>query len=186
MSLADLLKKKHDTLAGRWLDAVVATYPSESSDHLLNQKDRFNNPVGDALRRGLPVILTALIDGESEDGFAELIGEIVRIRTVQCNRPSEAFAWVFALKEIAREELGAGGQVDGLGADWKEFDGRIDGLVLTMCDEYLACKEAIGEIRVREAQRRSAMLIEQVNKLYGGLEGSRDSDVDKKHSAGNL
>jgi hypothetical protein len=186
MSLSVLLQSKHDSIVERWLHAVVATYPSGSSNHLLNQKDRFNNPVGDVLRRGLPVLFSALADTVAGDDPTGAIGDIMRIRTVQCEKPSKAVAWVFALKEIARSELGTAGELADLAADWKEFDSRIDGLALTMCDEFLACKEVIGEIRVREAQMRSAKLIEQVNKLYGGVEESRDSDVDNKSNAGNL
>ena len=171
MNLSDLLQSKHDSIVERWLHAVVATYPSGSSNHLLNQRDRFHNPVGDVLRRGLPVLLSALADTEAGDDPSGAIGDIVRIRTVQCQKPSQAVAWVFALKDIARSELGEAGERAELAPDWKEF---------------LACKEVIGEIRVREAQMRSAKLIEQVNKLYGGVEESRDSDVDNKSNAGNL
>ena len=66
-----------------------------------------------------------------------------------------------------------------------DFESRVDGLALSVFDEYMRCREKICDIRVNEAQMRSAKLVEQVNRIYGGSERESPDD-EAKNSAGNI
>jgi len=184
MDLADLLQSKRDLLVDRWFDAVAQTYPDDTARFLTNTADQFNNPVGNTLRRSLPVLLEALLTRAEAPRLAEAVTDIVRIRTVQCNAPSQAVAFVYLIKKIVREEIQDRRHEPDFPDQLAEFEAKVDGLALSVFDEYMRCREKICDIRVHEAQMRSAKLVEQVNTLYGGLKAEPSID-EAKDSAGN-
>jgi len=185
MDLADLLLDKRDVIIDRWFDAVAQSYPSETARHLLDNRDQFHNPVGHTLRRRLPTLLDAVMDRADPSDLAEAVADLVRIRTVQCDTPSQAVAFVYLLKNIVRELVSAQLTDSRLSAQLREFESKTDGLALAVFDEFMVCRERICEIRVREAQMRTAKLVEQVNKLYGGVEESTDVVEDEERHAGD-
>jgi len=172
MKLADLLRQKRDTIVDQWFDSVARSYPADTSRYLKDQADQFQNPVGHTLRNRLPVLLAALLGDADEAGLAEAVEDIVRIRTVQSDVPSQAVSFVFLLKNVVRRELGNRLEDPTICDELREFESTVDGLALIVFDQLVVCKEKIYEIRAQEIRRRSAKLIEQVNKLYGGLDRS--------------
>ena len=185
MDLADLLQEKRDLLVDRWFEAVAQTYPADTARFLKDNADQFNNPVGHTLRRRLPILLDALLDNAAESDLVEAIGDIVRIRTVQCNAPSQAVAFVYLIKNIVREEARDRLGDPGFAAQVGEFEAKVDGLALSVFDVFMNCREKICDIRVHEAQLRSAKLVEQVNKLYGDAPGECAPIDEANGSAGN-
>lgn len=185
MDLADLLQGKRDLLVDRWFDAVAQTYPVDTARFLKDTADQFNNPVGHTLRRRLPTLLDALLGNAVESDLADAMADIVRIRTVQCNAPSQAVAFVYLIKNIVREEARERLDDPSFANQLAEFEARVDGLALSVFDVFMNCREMICEIRVREAQMRSAKLMEQVNSLYGDVNDKRSID-EVKDSAGNI
>jgi hypothetical protein len=185
MDLADLLSDKRHVIIDRWFDAVAHSYPSETARHLLESRDQFHNPVGHTLRRRLPTLFDAVMDRADPSDLAESVAEIVRIRTVQSDTPSQAVAFVYLLKNIVRDLVSPQLTDSRLSAQLREFESKIDGLALVVFDEFMACRERICEIRVREVQMKTAKLVEQVNKLYGGAGENADVVEDEKRNAGN-
>ena len=186
MDLSDLLQSKRDVLVDRWFDAVAQTYPADTARFLNDTADQFNNPVGHTLRRRLPTLLDALLHHAAESDLAEAIADIVRIRTVQCSAPSQAVAFVYLIKNIVREEARDRLNDPGFAAQVWEFEAKVDGLALSVFDVFMNCREKICDIRVHEAQMRSAKLVEQVNKLYGGAPSEHTSIDEANGSAGNI
>jgi len=185
MDLADLLQGKRDLLVDRWFDDVAQTYPADTARFLKDTADQFNNPVGHTLRRRLPTLLDALLNNAAESDLADAITDIVRIRTVQCNAPSQAVAFVYLIKNVVREEARERLDDPSFANQLAEFEARVDGLALSVFDVFMNCREKICDIRVHEAQMRSAKLVEQVNSLHGGVNDKR-SIGEAKDSAGNI
>lgn len=169
--LAELLKQKHDIILEKWFNLTVETYPADTSRFLKDQKDQFQNPVGHTIRKETKALFDALIDGAEPEVLAETIDNLVRIRVVQEISAAQATAFVFLLKTAVREALAPELSDRALLQELLEFESQIDGLALEVFDKYVNCKEQIYEIRAREHRMRSAKLVEQVNKLYGGLDG---------------
>src|SRR3989304_4581594 len=103
--------------------------------------------------------------------LAPLLDGIVRIRAVQDFTPSQALAFVFALKKVIRGELGRpphlyplplGGGGQGEGGEWAEdlgaLDGRIDEVALLAFDLFMRCREQMFTIKADEARRRTSLL----------------------------
>ena len=165
--LAELLERKRKEILHRWVELILSSYPKDSARFLANETDRFSNPVGHTIRTETEQLLRALLDGIDETELNTSLDRIVRIRTVQEFSPARAMSFVFLLKTTVREVLADELTQPGLVSDYLEFESRIDGLALQAFNNYMACKEAIYEIRTREARNRTAKLVEQVNRIYG-------------------
>jgi hypothetical protein len=133
-----------------WLARVLADYPEQSSRFLLGELDPFRNPVGRALRDGLPVLLDEIAGGFDLARVTSVLDEIVHIRAVQDFSASQAVGFLFLLKPVLRKQLG--------GAALETLERRIDELALLAFDLYVRCREKAAEIRVQEARRRVYLL----------------------------
>jgi len=140
--------EKRDAVIREWLARTLAGYPEQAGRFLLEDKDPFRNPVGRALREGLPVLFDEVTGGFDKDRLAPVLDEIVHIRAVQDFSASEAVGFIFLLKEVIRDKLAP--EPPAMAA----LDRRIDELALLGFDLYMKCRETTCEIRIREARRR--------------------------------
>ena len=106
MNLKQCLIEKKPAILKKWFDAVVETYPNETSAFLKKQKAQFTNPVGFTLSEGTEHLFDALLRGMLPDTVSRFLDSIVRIRAIQEFTPSEAVAFIFQLKQIVRQERG--------------------------------------------------------------------------------
>ncbi len=108
MKLEDLLKQKAPHIRKRWLDLIIETYPPDSQRFLLEQKDRFANPVGTTLSREMESLYHELLHGMNPEKINSSLDAIVRIRAIQDFTPAKAMTFIFLLKKVLREELRSG------------------------------------------------------------------------------
>src|SRR5512141_760092 len=100
MDLKQHLIEHKSAIQKKWFDAVVDTYPSETSGFLKKQKAQFANPVGYTLAEGLDGLFEALLRELIPETVKTFLDGIVRIRAIQEFSPSEALAFIFQLKKI--------------------------------------------------------------------------------------
>jgi hypothetical protein len=134
------------SIAAEWLARTLRSYPDQTARILLEEKDRFRNPVGFTLREQLPVLVEELLGGMNKDRLVPALEAVVRIRAVQDFTASQAVGFIFLLKPVIRES----GQV----VDLPHLDGRIDELALLAFDLFMRCREQLYEARMNEAKRR--------------------------------
>ncbi|HKJ01579.1 MAG TPA: RsbRD N-terminal domain-containing protein [Longimicrobiales bacterium] len=151
--LRELLRGHADAIAGRWFTDGLAAYAPEASALFAGQSDRFANPVGHSLRAGTTAILEALIEEADADAVRPSLEAIVAIRAVQEFPPSRALAFVFGLKRAVRSELGDAVRDPRLHLELEALDTRIDAVALLAFDAYVACRERVAELRIRELKR---------------------------------
>ena len=125
-------------IAEEWLKRVLAGYPEQTARILSQERDRFRNPVGYALKEGLPVLVEEIFGSMDRERLVSALDEIVRIRAVQDLTPSQAVGFVFLLKPLVESGMHP----------------RIDDLALLAFDLYTQCREQLHEARVNEAKRR--------------------------------
>jgi hypothetical protein len=166
VKLAELLEEKHDAILQRWIDKILKTYPEDSAGFLGRERNQFRNPVGHTIRTETETLLAALLHGTDGDELTKSLDRIVRLRNVQDMSPAQAVTFVFLLKTAIREELTGALNESALLQEQLELESQIDGLALAAFDNYMECKEAIYDIRAREARMQTAMLVRQVNRLY--------------------
>jgi len=147
---AEALVHRKEAVVNEWLARTLRTYPSHTARFLHQEADPFRNPVGAALKQGLPALFDELAGAMDATRIQSALDRVVRIRAVQDFTPSQAVGFLFLLKDVLREQ--------GLWA--AELERRIDLMALAAFDLYMECREQIAEIKVGEA-RRAVMVAER-------------------------
>lgn len=156
--LSEALARRRGAVIDAWLARILRGYSGSTARFFLEEKDPFRNPVGQAFKRGLPVLFDQLVGEMDPAALKAALDDIVRIRAVQDFTAGEAVAFVFDLKEVVRAALREGDAAGMTGIDLEPLDGRIDEMALAAFDLYLECRERLLEIRVHEMQRRMFLL----------------------------
>jgi hypothetical protein len=175
-----LLRDKREVLAARWREIVVATYSPEAARFMTREADPFSNPVGHTLAKVVGECLDYLVSGGAVEDATALVGDAMRIRAVQSFSPSTAVGWLFQIKRIVREELGAAAFAPGRVEALLAFEARVDALVLSAFDAYLASREKLYEIKATELRRRSERVIEKLNERLS----TRDQERERSERGG--
>ncbi|MBU8932618.1 MAG: RsbRD N-terminal domain-containing protein [candidate division Zixibacteria bacterium] len=152
--LSELLANEKTSILEHWVRLIVETYPVQSKRFLVEQSNRFSNPVGHTVSTEAGVLLDCILTDNFSDQVEKSLNNIVRIRTVQEFTASEAVGFVFSLKRAIRETIAGCGWETTKPEELSELDDRIDRLVLLAFDQYMKCRDQMSEIRVNEIKRR--------------------------------
>ncbi len=166
MKLKDLLNEKKSAITKNWFDAIMETYPTDTTGFLKKQKDMFANPVGHVIAEGSERILEALIEGEELTDSLRFLDDIIRVRAVQDFTPSKAMAFIFLIKKSVREELKKEISQNHLYDALLEFESKIDELALFALDIYSKCREQLNELKIDELKRLTFTLLKKANLMY--------------------
>lgn len=158
-----LIEEKKPVIIKKWFDAIMDTYPADTSGFLKKQKDQFANPVGFTFSQGIEKIVTALLQGEDMAKVTSSLTDMIKVRAVQNFTPSQAVAFVFTLKKIIREELGETIEDRHISEALKAFEVKIDELALSSFDIYSECREQLSELKVMELKNMTFNLLKQAN-----------------------
>ena len=159
MKLANLLEQKKTQIVDRWIKLLYDSYPPQTAIFLKKEKDKFDNPVGHQIARGLNGLFGALVQEMETGQLLAALDEIIRVRALQDCSPSQSLAFIFLLKNVVREELAEDFEKQNLTAELMELDSRIDGLALLGFDVYTQRREKICELRVNEVKNRVSGLL---------------------------
>lgn len=179
ISLGDLLQKNKDAIIEKWLSAVFATYPGDSSALLKDQKDPFANPIGTSLRKGTRGIFEALLDGPDVETIRRHLHEIIKIRAVQQFSASQSVGFVFLLKEALRSKLGSAADEARLSSDLTKLFEQIDRIALDAFDIFVHYREQVYELRVNELKRRSSWVVGRINRRCIDPDADPDQSEEK-------
>jgi hypothetical protein len=149
--LSSLIAKHRSAIISKWFDSAVQSYAPDAAVFIRSQKDPFANPIGSQTRAGVEALFEELVGGMDAAGITRGLDPLMRTRAVQSLAPSQAVAFIFALKRILRDELGTARDAAGPLAD---LEARIDLLVLAAFDLYMACREQIMELKANETRNR--------------------------------
>ncbi len=161
MELTALLQQSREAVLEKWFEAIIATYPRQTSQFLTRQKDRFRNPIGYAIDRSIGPVYDQLAAELDDDALSEALDSIVRIRSVQEFSPSQAVAFIFELKKIIRDVLADAAADPGQAEGFATLDERIDRAALIAFDKYSDCRRQLFEIRTEEIRRQSVKIMER-------------------------
>ena len=125
-----------------------------------SKTDPFANPVGASLREGLAELLDGIFRGVEPEELGPALDRVIRVRAVQEFAPSAALSFVFDLKGLVREAVGA------TNAEGEEsivtINNRIERLGLIAFDVYMGCREQMWAIRAQEIRHQSVGIMERV------------------------
>jgi hypothetical protein len=167
MKFEDLLSEKKSAILKRWFDAILETYPADTSNFLKNQKDQFANPVGHTILQGIEALFGEILKGMDYDPDvfgASFLDNIIRIRAIQDFTPSESIAFIFLLKKVIREELRKDLSLqNGIAEELFTLESKIDKLALLSFDLYMKCREKIYELKANEVKNSTFRLLKRAN-----------------------
>ena len=161
MELAADLEKNREAVLEMWFEAIVRTYPQQTSQFLASQKDRFQNPMGYAIKRSIGPVYDQIATAMDTDALYEALDSVIRIRSVQEFTPSEAVSFVFQLKSIIRDVFGERARELEQAGGLADLDERIDRVAMVAFDKYMECRQKLFEIRTNEIRRQSDKLLER-------------------------
>lgn len=174
MNLKAFLDERKKVIVRKWYEQILDSYPSDTSNFLRKQKDRFANPVGYTLFENIENLFNELIGDMDFDKCSEYLDGIIRVRAVQDFSPSQAIYFVFNLKEIIKDEIKD--MDDDIFHEFRRIEKWIDKLALLAFDIYMKCKQQIFEIRVNEIKNTTCRLLKMANLIY-------DIDMEKVGSS---
>src|SRR5450756_2438279 len=100
MSLTRLLSDKKAMILSNWCDAMLDSYPPDTSNFLRKNDNRFANPVGHTIKDSFEHIVDSLLQGSGPEASRVFLDNIIRVRAVQDFSPSQAISFIFALKKV--------------------------------------------------------------------------------------
>lgn len=153
-ALVQLISDKKTTVLSMWFDAAVQGYAPDTIQFLKARKDQFANPVGNTTRQGLEGLLDQLLAGADHRQAADHLDSILRIRAVQDFTPSQAIAFIPALKHVLRNTFASDLKHPGMKDQLLEFEDKIDTLCLMAIDLYVACREKVYQLKANETRNR--------------------------------
>jgi hypothetical protein len=148
---ATVSAQEHEIVLASWRARIFRSFPEQTARFLERETDPFRNPIGERIRLSSEQLLDGVLRGCAPGDLHGAADGLVRVRAVQGGRPSAALECVFLLKCAMRQAIGERRAA--------AFDTRIDALALVAFDAFIRCREEIHEIRVRESQRRVALLM---------------------------
>lgn len=163
MRLNSLLADKKASILEKWFDVIIESYPPDTSNFLKTQSNRFANPIGSTISKGIDNIFDELLIGLNKEKTSEFLDNMVRIRAVQDFTPSQALSFIFPLKRIIREELAAEIAGNHLSDEILALESEIDGLALSAFDIYMKCREKIYDIKANEVKSMTFRLLQMAN-----------------------
>lgn len=147
-----------ESIAARWFERLLESYPPQTAEFVRADRDRFRNPVGHSFRQALRVLAEEVLGAMDPARIAPALDEIVRIRAVQDFTAAEAIGFVFLLKEAiaaepSRQQAPPGRAEGAEDPACRRLQSNVDTLALMAFDAYRSCREQIAAIRGKEAWR---------------------------------
>lgn len=165
MDLTERLALNRAKLVSQWADQILGTYPPETQVVWRKQKDRFANPVGVAILEAAENLFDVFLNWDDAEEVSKALDALVRIRSVQNFKPSQALSFVYLLKKVLREayldELAASGELREL----MTLETRIDNMGLIAFDLYSQTREQIFGMRVNEVKRAQYNLLRRARMI---------------------
>ncbi len=164
VTFGDLLEERKDTIVERWVDAVLAAYPSDSAAIFQAQKDPFANPLGHTVRESTRGVFQVILNGMDKEELREQLDPIVRIRAVQQLTPTEALSFVFALRSIVQDTIPEAKADPRHRGGIAKLNEQIDQVALAAFELYAARREEVSRLRIGEVKRQVAWVMAKINK----------------------
>jgi hypothetical protein len=154
MRLKKILEQKKNTIVKQWLELVVKTYAPDAAQFIKKHPDPFTNPIGSTFSKGLPILFDQLLSGLDAVTVKMHLDPIIRIRAVQNYTPSQAVAFISALKNIIRNNIKKELDDSQTANELRKLESQIDSLVLAAFDIYMECREKIYELKTNAEKNK--------------------------------
>ncbi|UCC78628.1 MAG: RsbRD N-terminal domain-containing protein [Candidatus Zixiibacteriota bacterium] len=157
----DILRQRRDIILKKWIDTALDQY--FSGNLKINDNDRFGNPVAYSISGGFETILDEIVAETHTARLDDALEEIVKIKSLEVEKPSMAVDFLLRLKTLIQNELADSAQNGISTGEMEKLNNDIDNLILSAFDIFMKCREKLYEIRSKEFIKRSYKLLERAN-----------------------
>ncbi|MCP4746972.1 MAG: hypothetical protein GY874_12670 [Desulfobacteraceae bacterium] len=157
MNFKKKISQHKETIAKKWFELIINSYPAETARFLKTRNDPFANPVGMSTRQSLEVLIDCLtdqIDQTGQDKARSALDTILRIRAIQDFTPAQAIRFVFDVKQVIRQTLSVEHSDSQTVKEMAALDRQVDELGLLGFDIYMKCREKIYDLKANEIKSR--------------------------------
>lgn len=147
------INEKKQQILSKWQAAAFSCYADHNLLMVGKEKGRFSNPMDYVIEKSTAEILEWLIKVESIADLVTPVKELCKLRAIQELKPSEALKFIFALKQIIREELEDENETNYWTVELCDVNERIDEIGLLAFDIYSDCRAKIYEVKFNEIKR---------------------------------
>jgi hypothetical protein len=166
VTIERILTERRSRIISRWLEVASAGYPDQPRGGSRSESDQFSNPVKWIIRDALEDIVDNLC-GSSPVTDSPPLDRLMRLKALSSPDVSEAVAFLGALRPLVVEESGS----NKLGPeDMSRIEARIDAVTKLASDRFQAARQHLTELRRREVARRTAKLVERLQRTRGERE----------------
>lgn len=176
--IRDILRQRREIILGEWKQSTLDFYAAGAFKPAKKSVDRFGNPLVYTVTEALETILDEFIEGIRTARTDEALEEVVKIRSLQTEKPSIALGFLFSFKKTIAGQLRDAGNEDINDKESEKKLSALDDLILAAFDIFMRCREKIYEIRSNEIMRRSYKLWERAGVTDPSLTRKGDSDDD--------
>jgi hypothetical protein len=178
MNFKDLLLERKSSILKRWFDAIIESYPSDSSNFFKNNKDQFANPVGYTFTEVIDGLFEELLRSGGGERYFPYLNDIIKIKAVQEFSPSQSVSFIFLLKKAVRDELKGELKRNQFHSEMLSLESEIDALALLSFDIFMKCREKIYELKTNETRNMMFRLLQRANLICEMQD--RDPGLDEK------
>jgi hypothetical protein len=161
VTLDEILAARRPHILREWLELIYAGYAPEAAGFFRQERDPFANPVGETVREAAAALYGRLAEPTPASACPPL-ERLMRLRAVEAMRPSQAVAFLLALKRLVRAEVKAAQAGDCLHVDLEIVCDRIDSLTLEAVDLLATYREKLSVLQLQEARRSTQKLVERL------------------------
>lgn len=159
MIFKDLLAENKLKIVSQWIDKVMLTYSADGARFFKSQKDRFANPLGYGVEKGLSKLFEEInVGGDISELPSELF-QFIKLRAVQDMKPSVALSFVYELKDVVQEVCGAS-VLNSMPEEWARFGRVVDQVALLVFDTYMSDRELLNQVKIQEIKRGNSVMLE--------------------------
>lgn len=163
MGMEERLGADRETLAEKWVDAILGSYPEETRRIWKTGGNTFANPVGETITRCVGEFIDHLIRWDDAEAMADSLDRLIRIRSVQEFSPSQALSFLFLFKKVLREAYFKEMEKKGELADLLRFEAKLDNMAMMAFDIYSKTREELFAMRVDEVKRAHRNIVRRAN-----------------------
>lgn len=165
----EILRNHKNEAISKWVDAVFATYPLETTGFLRTKNDPFTNPVANMTRQAAVAIYDALAGEEvDETEVKAAVERFVKLRAVQKFNPGESLAVFYLMKPVLREVLLEEMVDANLLDEYLAIESRLDTIALLAFDIYAKARDTLAESRIKEIKSQHSQLAKWAQRLEQG------------------
>lgn len=179
MTLAEVLEQKRSLIQAMWTEAVIVSYPSESAKFIVENKNKFTNPLGYTLENSINTICCNYLDTANVRECEQAIEALIRLRAVQDFTPSKAIGIMFDFKAIVLSEIRDMVESKDKFNEYLSIEKQIDRMTEYALNFYIECRERVNEIKANEVRQGFERMIIRLNSKYKKLEESEEINNSK-------